>query len=470
MNRLKRVNQFKLVVSCLALLVVITGCGDDTEDTPVSGAGGSSGDSGDGGDSGDSGEGGDSGDSGMSGTGGAECDVEIVEDDTCINAGEENVDCTSADVVGPFSGPCSPHGESCHRSSNRAKECMLGPDEPAVMELRVAQSLTDNMPYSSGIEALRLSAVNRSKVCSSEQCLLMRMTVPREGGERVEGPGTTEIAVGRYNCDGTFSFYSDTAAPDREADGHTGADRWAVREAMSLIDPSKDGREQSTITGVNPNREASCNAFYVDASPDSEIDWELCTLGFDILEIDTSVEARDGFGTYDGANWTRPGKYEVYAPISLNDQDLINQLGITFCQLMAFGPLAPDFRTDITCSGTERCLPLNPVPMAQEERTCPYVKLPDSLCPEEDEAEMFGCHLGSRDNVNNEAGYPEELDCTMDAPTEALPDKQGQCCDPLGQDTDGLPACNAYRIVNTFAASAVEITDEPSDELQPLCE
>jgi hypothetical protein len=404
----------------------------------------------------------------MSGTGGSACDVEIVKDDVCINAGEPNFDCATADVNGPFDGACAPKGDSCHRSSNRAKECMLGADEPIAMEFRVAQSLTDNMPHSSGIMALRDSAANRSKTCSSEQCLLMRMTVPREGGERVSGEGTTEIAVGRYNCDGTFSFYSDSAAPDREAEGRTGANRWAVREADAMIDVTKEGRDQSTITGMNPNRRASCNAFYLDAT--SDIDWELCTLGFDILEIDTSVEARDGFGSFDGANWTRPGKYEVYAPISLNDQDIINPLGITFCQLMAFGPLPPDFRADTTCGETERCLPLDPVPTAQEDRTCPYVKLPDSLCPEEDEAEMFGCHLGARGNVNNEEGYPEELDCTMDAPTEALPDKQGQCCDPLGQDTDGLPACNAFRIVNTFAASAIEITDEPSDELQPVCD
>lgn len=458
MKRLTRIDQFKLVVSCLALLTVISACGDD-EDAAPAGAGG------------ESGEGGDSGgDGGPAGSGGSECDIDIIEesDGLCINSGEDNLDCATADSNGPFVGVCAPLGESCHRSSNRAKECQLDADEPMALEFRVAQSLTDNMPYSSGIPALRDSAANRAKTCSSEQCLLFRMTVPREGGERVSGDGITEIAVGRYNCDGTFSFYSDTAAPDRADEGRTGADRWAVREATAEIDVTKEGRDQSVITGMNPNRQASCNAFYLDAT--SDIDWELCTLGFDILEIDTSVEARDGFGAWDGTQWTRPGKYEVFAPLSINDDDIIDPLGISFCQLMAFGPIAPDFRAELTCTDTERCLPLNPVPMAQEDRTCPFVKLPDSLCPEEDEAEMFGCHLGARGNVNNEEGYPEELDCTMEPPTEALPDKQGQCCDPLGQDTDGLPACNAFRIVNTFAASAIEITDEPSDELQPVCD
>jgi hypothetical protein len=113
-------------------------------------------------------------------------------------------------------------------------------------------------------------------------------------------------------------------------------------------------------------------------------------------------------------------------------------------------------------------MPENPVNPDITMRTCPWVKLPDSLCPEAGDEDLFGCHLGSVENVNNEADYPT-VDCTMDAPSEALPDEQGQCCDPLGAGTDNLPACNAFRIVNEFSASAAEITDDPSNELQPVC-
>jgi hypothetical protein len=109
---------------------------------------------------------------------------------------------------------------------------------------------------------------------------------------------------------------------------------------------------------------------------------------------------------------------EVYAPIAANDQDMINSIDITVCQLTAFGPIAPDYREELTCAGTERCMPLNPIPMAQEDRTCPWVKqLPDSLCPETEEEEaLFGCHLGTVENVNNEEGYPE-VTCTTSRPS-----------------------------------------------------
>jgi hypothetical protein len=46
---------------------------------------------------------------------------------------------------------------------------------------------------------------------------------------------------------------------------------------------------------------------------------------------------------------------------------------------------------------------------------------------------------------------------------------EGQCCDPLGAGTNGLPACNAFRMVYEYAASAAEIADERSDELPPVC-
>jgi hypothetical protein len=106
---------------------------------------------------------------------------------------------------------------------------------------------------------------------------------------------------------------------------------------------------------------------------------------------------------------------------------------------------------------------------------CLWVKLPDSLCPSnEAERTLFGCHLGAEGNPNGEDGYPSQLNCTQDAPAAPLdPDmgatSEGQCCDPLGQSST-LPACNAYRTVGTFVAAAAEITDDPRDDLPPVCQ
>ena len=102
---------------------------------------------------------------------------------------------------------------------------------------------------------------------------------------------------------------------------------------------------------------------------------------------------------------------------------------------------------------------------------CLWKKLPDSLCPADDaERELFGCHLGDKQNINEEEDYPS-VECTDTAPTSpADPDEgpPGQCCDPLGMSSD-LPPCNAYRLVQDYVAAAAEITDTLADEVQQPC-
>lgn len=451
-----------------ALVIALwAGCGSEDD----GGAAGTSAPAGTGGGSGMTSGG--TGGGGMGGTGGGTagtagnsevpCDVPIVQEPggLCINTGEDNVECASADAPGPFTGVCAPKGSSCHRSSNRAKECLLGADEPIQLEYRVTASLPINMPRSTSQPIFNQSALGRARTCDSEQCLLLRTTQPRMGGERVAGEGLTEIAVGRYNCDGTYSFYGDTAAPERPDEGRTGANRWAVKPVTTSFDPSKEGRAASMVTGPNPNRHPSCNAFYVGGS--SDVDWEICTMGFDLTVVDTSEEGMDGSGTFTNGMWDQPGRYIVYAPIALNNADVINALSVTFCQLLAFGPVKPEMAATLSCETTPRCMP--------DSEGCAWVKLPDSLCPSEAEAGTFGCHLGVKENINNEADYPTDVTCTMEAPTSPLGDSEGgQCCDPLGAGTNGLPACNSYRIVNSYSAAAAEITDDPRNDLQPVCQ
>ena len=86
------------------------------------------------------------------------------------------------------------------------------------------------------------------------------------------------------------------------------------------------------------------------------------------------------------------------------------------------------------------------------------------------DAEVTGTELLlSYTSKDGEEGYPATVDCTMEPPSSPVADEKGQCCDPMGAGTGGLPACNAYRIVNAFSAAAIELTDEPSNELQPVC-
>ena len=380
----------------------------------------------------------------------------------CVNQGEINYDCPFN--LPPINGSCAPAGECCHRASNRAKIAALGPDEPAVIEYRLNYVDVVNHPQTIGHPTLVMGANSRADICSGEQCLLWRFTEPRQGGEFVQGAGSAEIGVGAYNCDGTYSFYGAEAAPERAESTDKDPGRWQSVTVPTEVDPARQGAQRHHIPwATNRNREVARSIFVWPA--DNTIDWELATSGFEVTEFDTSEAARDCMGSRDRFDWSTVGGFVSYSPIDGNDTDISNLISQTYCSLLAFG-LLPEGKKDMSCKDTTRCMP--------GTADCPWIKLPDSLCPTtEAEQAIFGCHLGAEGNPNGEEGYPEELNCSGDAPTTALdPDmgasSLGQCCDPLGQSTT-LPACNAYRTVQEFVAAAAEITDEPRNDLPPIC-
>ena len=381
----------------------------------------------------------------------------------CNNQGAANASCSPK--VPPFSGDCAPAGECCHRSSNIAKVDALGPDAPAVIEYRLNYVDITNHPQTVGTPDLVRTAKQRADVCAGEQCLLWRFTAPRSGGEFVAGPGEVEIGIGAYNCDGTYSFYGPHAAPDRSTEiGESDPGRWQAVKVPADVDPSKQGIDRYHIPwATNKNREIARSVFLWPQ--DFTLDWELASSGFEITEFDTSDTGLDCMGARDGFNWSTVNGFVSYSPLKGNDRDISNQTAETYCALLAFGVL-PDDMKDTSCTTTPRCVP--------GSDGCIWKKLPDSLCPDnDDERAMFGCHLGDQDNINAEMGYPTTIKCTPDKPTTQLdPDKgadsEGQCCDPLGKSST-LPACNAYRVVGTFVAAAAEITDEPIDKLPPNC-
>jgi hypothetical protein len=381
----------------------------------------------------------------------------------CLNDGETNFDCPLS--VQPLSGSCAPAGECCHRSSNIAKLATLKPDEPAQVEYRLNFVDITNHPLTIGTPDLVRTAASRAEVCAGEQCLLWRFTAPRSGGKFVAGKGEVEIGVGAYNCDGTYSFYGPKAAPDRTKEiGESEPGRWQAVSVPADVDPTKDGIDRYHIPfATNKNREVARSIFVWPQ--DYSIDWELASAGFEITGFDTSEAGLDCMGTRDGFAWSTVGGFVSYSPLAGNDKDISNQILQTYCSLLGFGIL-PEGMKDKDCLTTERCTP--------GANGCTWLKLPDSLCPNDAaERAIFGCHLGAEGNVNGEKGYPSALDCSKDAPTEPLdPDKgatsKGQCCDPLGKSTS-LPACNAYRTVGVFVAAAAEITDKPLNGLAPNC-
>jgi hypothetical protein len=375
----------------------------------------------------------------------------------CVNQGAPNLDCPEKQ---PLEGSCAPLGECCHRASNLAKEAALGPNDSIELEYRINFTLTSNHPATIGADLLVQDGITRSD--QERQSLLWRFVQPRENGMAIAGPGQTTIGVGRYNCDGTYSFYDETAAPS-VPNISTDVARWRAYTVPSTVDPTKSGRERNHVKFAdNSNRNLVYTPFV--KTDDYSLEWELTTQRFDILTIDTDETGRDCIGRRDGTSWMAGGTFEIYTPIADNNVSLIAAAGgITYCQLVAFG-----IATTFSCTDTPRCMPGD---------GCDWKKIPDALCPVSDEDKAsWGCHLGALGNVNMEPDYPSDaaLNCTMEEPTGVLdPDldpmaSKGQCCDPLGQSTT-LPACNAFRLIQDYVAAAAEITDDRKNTLQPKC-
>jgi hypothetical protein len=405
------------------LLVFISGC--DSEDSVASGSNG-----------------------GTSGPGGQRDDA----GQTVDNPDPINDACPGN--VGPYDGPYGLKGACCYRTSNKAR----------VDETADARTLEFRLPYFMLINHLMtidpalFGATTIDRFDNEEQNLLMRYVLPQQDGKLVKGKGKLNIGPGRYNCDGTYSFYGDTAAP---TSGGSAA-RWAVTEVeLDVNDP--EATDQTLVTAPYKRSLANQNKGsympYLGGAPEYALDWEGVSQGFDILELPTGPENYDCVGTRESSKWVPGGKSVAFGRLDLNDRDTIDLLGITFCQLMAFGANtnAP------SCQDTARCMPGG--------AGCDWKRLPDSLCPVTDEEKSsWGCHLGYGNNPDN---APLETRCSQEPPEGDIdPDKgttEGQCCDPLGRDDSGLPACNAWAQINEFVAAAVEITDTTADALQRSC-
>jgi len=453
-----------VVLALLLALGTSTACSEDPADGPVGVAGnGASAAGAPAGGSGTSSGGTGAGASGSSANAGSSASAGSGSQFECVNSGEINFDCPFN--LPPINGSCAPAGECCHRASNTAKIAALGPDDPAVLEYRLNFVDVNNHPLTVGNPVLMSGASARADICSGEQCLLWRFTAPREGGAFVAGQGEAEIGIGAYNCDGTYSYYGPSAAPARPEVDSSDPGRWQSVKVPAQVDPAKEGIERYHIPfATNRNREIARSIFLWPA--DNTIDWELASSGFEITAFDTSDAGQDCMGARDGLSWNTVNGFTSYSTMEGNDTDVSNLISQTYCSLLAFGLLGEGMK-ETKCLDTPRCMP--------GTAGCLWVKLPDALCPK-DEAEraLFGCHLGAEGNPNNEEGYPATLECTPEAPSAALdPDmgatSDGQCCDPLGQSAT-LPPCNAYRTTGVFAAAAAEITDEPRNELPPVCQ
>jgi len=403
-----------------------------------------------GGDDGDSSSGGGKGgSSAAAGSGGGGKNGSTVN-----NPDPPNTDCPLKDI-GPQSGPYAQKGACCYRTSNKARIDESAPTRTYEYRTNFFQLIN----HLKTIDPAVLGPTTVERFDNEEQSILFRFELPQENGKVVAKKATVSIGSGRYNCDGTYSFYSATAAPADRGDNDKA--RWSVRPFQADVMPDKTDatRVKPSYKDALPAKNRLSYLPYLSGAPNYALDWEGVSQGFDILEMPTGDDNIDCVGSRTSAGrWRAGGKTAAYGPLKENDREKIALLGVSFCQLMAFGstPGAGD------CLATPRCMP--------GSADCKWQRLPDSLCPTtDDEKAKWTCHLGYGGNPDNDA---VKLNCSNDLPSEVNPDmgtSAGQCCDPLGRGDNGLPACNAWLQINEFVGAAVEITDKPADSLQESC-
>jgi hypothetical protein len=346
----------------------------------------------------------------------------------------------------------------CRRSSNIARIDKSAAER--VYEFRTNEFLLINHRKTVDPSPKSLGGSTLSRFNAEQQSILFRFTVPQKDGKIAAGKGKVQIGAGRYNCDGTYSYYSETAAK-----GGGDAARWYVPPIEADVNPDETNQNlvKPTFKNALPIRNRVSYLPYLNAS-DWTLEWEGASQGFDIIEMPTDEANTDCVGSYSsnssGNPWRAAGKTISYGRLDVNNTSKkIQQLGINFCQLLAFGPTPATAEKQPDCQKEARCTP--------GEGDCMWQRLPDSLCPEKEDA-GWGCHLGTDKNADNDA---VKLNCTDEAPKESseTPTSDGQCCDPLGKSSS-IPACNAWLQINEFVAGAVEITDKPADDIQQKCD
>jgi hypothetical protein len=389
------------------------------------------------------------------------------KDQSCVNINCPDV---NANPSIDEAGDCCKRMDLIESNKNKASD-------EKVYEYRLMMSKVITISTTVGATAIQNSTAgqqDRRQIVS-----LFRLT----GDLTKEGEISFEQGPGVFNCDdGTYSFYSDTAAKAEGATWSAEPDRYASRTVKGKWYP-EDGRIDIALADLRKGITGQPN--YDSSKADYPIGSEILSQGYYPLKFPIGVDNTDCIGSRDDTGWDLSGITETfYSMKALEKITNIPNLGNpaeTSCQFTAFYILSEGKEKTIKCD-MERC-------DKSVDATCPWMELPDSLCPDDsDQEKIFPCHLGDKkkagelkklcdqkdfsndlapkqwcENLNK---WPEPP-CSMTAPTKIT--ETPQCCDPLGKDSS-IPACNAWRNVSKIAVASVQITDQPTDKLATLCQ
>lgn len=424
----------RITVSALALLALLGfGCGDDD------GGSGTSGTSGTGG----------TGGAGSGGTGGEDpgiCMGDADDHPNCIN--EECAD------VSPTSGPRAMKGACCFRASNadRAQAAWNDTSKPAAERLATLEFRQNALKTTSQMNTVGNIVIQGSLANTYEldwsNTLVRVEGIPATGS----GPVTVTIGAGRSNCDGTYSFFSETSAPDFGAGAaplveRTDAARWAPAVMNGQWD--WDTAEKLTIAaaerapGVRWAPVAKDHGLLGYEQPSQDLDYKFTFAGTSSTDIEPNDLNCVG-GELTGGAWTSSLVQTVFFPVAELETAMVDSAAVTqnFCSFMGVG-----YNASALCSEVPRAAADGCVRDPDNGEYCNWIELPGGMCDAEH------CYIGDAEHPDANCGGTTGNDC----------------CDPTGVTS---PACNAFVIEATAVLAAAEITDEPHNdatEVFPNC-
>ncbi|MDD9965188.1 MAG: hypothetical protein OXR73_03115, partial [Myxococcales bacterium] len=263
-------------------------------------------------------------------------DASVEVDPLAQTWGEINLECP--ETTRPLTGRGAKRGPCCYRGEpNSVRVDAYGDGPESVIEYRANYLVQTNHPDSLSLMALVNTAIERSD--HEEQSLLIRFVTARMDGAQASGPGSITLGQGRYNCDGTYSFYANDAAPTGgDFPGADDPSRWAPKVVPITVDASKQGRESATIAFADNYNGRAYTPFVHSGT--YEYEWELVTQGFNIRNLGTDREDLDCQGRRNGGMWEPGVDTEAYVVLSDNhhkSNGIPLLQGQTFSQPLAFG-------------------------------------------------------------------------------------------------------------------------------------
>lgn len=414
-----------ILVTAMILVAVAFGCDSSESDTPEAGAGGAGAPSNGGGTV-----------AGPYNAPTTQCEVvnPPMADPYCFNSV-----CPNAELPG-LTDANKPMGDCCNTVDVKLREASMAPGTKYDLEFVFYINLPQSIPNVAN-PTIQTLLENGQKE-GADIFLIRYKDVPRTEDMSGPVPVTVELGTGKLNCDGSYSFYGNGAAPEPV---HGGPPNDPNRWAKKSIEMQYSGFNSEDLA-THPPEDLMASVTQLTWAPR----WWQTGINYEqpvkFLSFVQKVNPNNWscFGSMDsGEKWSLDAQLTTFVPVAEAEQVTLQELGgQTQCGVFAKGPLQGN------CDNPQSEWPTKPNGYCNAQHVC-WVGV-----AEDPEAAAFWGEFFEGENNCGSAAHP--------------------CCDPTGTDA-ALQPCNAFYIRNASAIGAVEITDNDiTDSSQavsykPLC-